>query len=77
MENESGDLALFPGCYAQYPHYRRASSHDRHCVRRFAFKVPHEMQRRYMLRANQDVMTALNPRMAISTTAFRSSSFNS
>jgi len=55
---------------------RSSLPQERHCVRRLAFSVPHGTQRKYIVRANQDVMIALRPRIAINTTAFSSHSFN-
>ncbi len=55
---------------------RSTLSHERHWVRRRAFNVPHEAQRKYIVRANQEVMIALKLRIAISTTAFRRNSLN-
>lgn len=76
MENESVNLVRSI-CRIDALHcYRSTLSHERHCVRRRAFSVPHEAQRKYIVRANQEVMIALKPRIAISTTVFRRNSLN-
>ena len=44
---------------------------DLHSLRRRALRVPQAEQRMYIVRANQPVMNALPPRIAIRTAAFR------
>ncbi|HEY0725856.1 MAG TPA: hypothetical protein VGD41_18050, partial [Pyrinomonadaceae bacterium] len=54
---------------------QRVVLHERHSERRRALRVPHAVQRTYIVRANQLVINALPPRMTIKTAALSRKSF--
>jgi len=58
-------------------HYFKAWPQERHCGRRFAFSVPHDWQRLYIVRANQFVMSALTISIPANTATLNNVSFNS
>ena len=67
--------SLHPSSFRLHPYFI-STPHERQCVRRFALSVPQDVQRLYIVRANQLVMRALTTRMPASRRRLRSVSFN-